>query len=141
MIDEKMIEIREYSQPGYRPLVDYGAWRVAVLNFIDELLPERIDRFQRHDETDEVFILLAGRTILFVGDDPNRIGQIHAIDMEPGKVYNIKKGYWHSHTLNEAARLVIIENRDTQDYVNSPYLDLDPAQRQRICDLTRTLWA
>jgi hypothetical protein len=34
-MDEKMLEIREYGGPGYAPLVDYGAWRVAALNFAD----------------------------------------------------------------------------------------------------------
>jgi len=31
-----------------------------MLNYIDELLPERLATMQRHGETDEVFVLLRG---------------------------------------------------------------------------------
>jgi len=42
-IPKDLLEIKEYSEEGYKPIIDYGAWRVAILNFIDELLPENID--------------------------------------------------------------------------------------------------
>ena len=30
------IEIKEYTEPGYSPVIDYESWRVAILNDIDE---------------------------------------------------------------------------------------------------------
>jgi hypothetical protein len=27
-----LIEIKEYEEAGYKPVIDYGEWRVAVLN-------------------------------------------------------------------------------------------------------------
>ena len=52
------LKILEFNGEGYKPLVDFGSWRVAFLRFIDELLPENIQRLERHVETDEVFVLL-----------------------------------------------------------------------------------
>jgi hypothetical protein len=138
-IDESLLEVREYTDAGYRPLVDYEAWRVAILNYDDELLPQNITRIQRHDETDEVFVLLRGRCILFIGEGEESVTAVFAQDMEPLKIYNVKRGVWHTHTLSEDAMVLIIENKDTT-YDNSPFCPLDEAQRRQLVGLTRGLW-
>jgi len=38
---EKMLEIREFTGPGYLPVIDFSTWRVAILNYIDEILRNR----------------------------------------------------------------------------------------------------
>lgn len=138
-IPESLLEIKEYQGPGYLPLVDYSAWRVAVLNYIDELLPENLNNMQRHDETDEVFVLLAGRCTLFIGEGQSRVEKIHAEDMQPYKVYNIKKGTWHTHTLSPDGRVLIVENRDTNKG-NSPLITLSTEQQEALVELTETAW-
>jgi hypothetical protein len=138
-INENLLEIREYSGPGYRPVVDYGAWRVAVLNYSNELLPENLTRMQRHNETDEVFVLLRGRCILFLGEGLETVTSVHAEDMSLFKIYNVKKGAWHTHTLSRDAMVLIVENRDTT-YDNSPFCPLTGTQQQEILQLCRKLW-
>jgi hypothetical protein len=146
MIDPRLIEKKEFREPGYRPLVDFGAWRVAILNGLDELLPENIPWFQRHDETDEVFVLLSGRCVLFAveGEPPEGgpidTSRLRAIDMEPGAVYTVKRGVYHSHALEPGSTVVIVENRDTTDG-NSPRITTVPALRERTAELARGLWA
>jgi ureidoglycolate hydrolase len=139
MISESLLEIRDYTGEGYRPLVDYGAWRVAVLRYIDELLPQNIGKVQRHDETDEVFVLLGGRCLLFIAEGSDRVGEIHAQDMQPLKLYNIKRGTWHTHTLSAEATVLIIENNDTGPG-NSPEIELAETQRLRLIQLTQQTW-
>ena len=138
-IDEHLLEIRSYDGAGYQPLIDYDKWRVAILRYCDELLPERISAMQRHKETDEIFVLLEGRCILFLGEGNNTITSITGIDLEPRKIYNIKRGAWHSHTLNNEASVLIVENRDTT-IENSPKMILHDDQRRRIVDITHELW-
>ena len=116
---------------GYMPLIDYGEWRVAVLCYADELLPQNIDNMQRHDETDEVVVLLEGRCILFIGEGQEAVITIHAQDMQPLKLHNVKVGCWHTHTLSEDATVLVVENRDTT-LQNSPKNPLSPAQRARL---------
>jgi len=138
-VPEKMLEVREHNDEGYSAVVDYSSWRVAVLNYSDQLLPQNLTAMQRHDETDEVFILLRGRCILFVGEGGQNIRDIFGVNMEPLKIYNVKKATWHTHTLDRDAMVLIVENRDTT-FDNSPFCPLTDMQRQVIMQKTRGFW-
>lgn len=138
-ISETLLEIREYKLAGYKPVVDYATWRVAILNFSDDLRPEKITALQRHNETDEVFVLLQGRCLLFLGEGEQTITTIHGQDMLPHTIYNVKKGVWHSHTLSADAMVLIIENRDTT-FDNSPFCPLSHDQRETLMKLSRSFW-
>ena len=132
---EQLLEVKSYDGEGYLPLIDYGAWRVAVLRYIDELEADRLDKMQRHNETDEVFVLLAGKFMLFLGEGDETIGAIHGVDLEPLKLYNVKRGTWHTHTLDRDATVLIVENRDTVS-ANSPEKMLSVDQQRQIVKLT-----
>ena len=138
-ISKDLLEVTEYTGEGYRPLIDYGQWRVAILRYIDELRPENISQMQRHAETDEVFVLLHGRCILFLGDGDESVVSIHAQDMEPLKLYNVKQGAWHTHTLSDDATVLIVENQNTTAH-NSPEIEVSATQRQQLVELTLALW-
>lgn len=138
--DETLLEIREYTGEGYQPIIDFGAWRVAILRYHPELEPQAIQTMQRHEETDEVFVLLSGRCILFVGEGDAEIDAIHAVNMLPLKAYNIKKGVWHTHTLSRDSMVLIIENQDTSS-ANSPTHTLAPVQCSEIVEYTRRIWS
>lgn len=139
-IDPSLLEIRTCSEEGFHPQVDFGGWRVALLNYIDHLLPENLKDMQRHDETDEVFVLLKGRCILFLGDGADEAGTIHAVDMAPHTVYNVKRGTWHNHTLSEGASVLVVENLGTT-VENSPFCGLTGEQTAGMVAETKRLWA
>ena len=139
ILSESLIEIREHNGPDYQPLVDYQNWRVAIINYTPDLTPDKINRMQKHTETDEVFVLMTGRCILFIGEGQEAVTKVHAVDMEPYKLYNVKRGVWHSHTFSEDARVLIVENRDTV-YENSPFVPLSIEQQKEIVELTKKLW-
>lgn len=136
MMDHHLLEILQYTGAGYRPVIDYESWRVAVLNFIDELLPQNIARMQKHLESDEVFVLLRGQCLLYIGEGEEEITQIKTQKMEPLTIYNIKKDTWHTHTLSKDAMVLIVENRDTTDQ-NSPQMVLTENQRMDLIHLAR----
>ncbi|MBP7962225.1 MAG: hypothetical protein KBG20_12680 [Caldilineaceae bacterium] len=137
---ENLLDIQSYAGEGYLPLIDYGAWRVAVLRYIDELEADQLDKMQRHDETDEVFVLLAGQCILFLGEGDATIGAIHPVALQPLRLYNVKRGTWHTHTLDRDATVLIVENVDTVS-ANSPEKMLSVDQQRQIVKLTEELWA
>lgn len=139
MLPETLIEIRDHTGPDYKPLVDYHSWRVALMNYTDDLTPDKINRMQKHTETDEVFVLMTGRCILFIGEGEETVTNVHAVDMEPYKLYNVKRGVWHSHTFSRDARVLIVENRDTVD-ANSPFAGLTENQCKNVVELTNRLW-
>jgi mannose-6-phosphate isomerase-like protein (cupin superfamily) len=138
-IPESLIEVREHEAPDYQPLIDYQSWRVALMNYTADLTPDKIDRMQKHTETDEVFVLLQGRCILFLGEGQSAVTKVHAVDMELNKLYNVKRGVWHSHTFSEEAKVLIVENRDTV-YENSPFVGLSDSQQKQVVELTKSLW-
>jgi hypothetical protein len=138
-LSESLLEIREYNGPDYKPLIDYESWRVALLNYTPNLLPENINQMQKHTETDEVFVLLSGHCILFLGEGSGTVAKVHAVDMELYKLYNVKRSVWHSHTLGKDAKVLIVENMDTTK-ANSPFVDLTTRQQKEVVDLTRQLW-
>lgn len=135
VISDKLLEVLDHTKEGYSPVVDFAAWRVALLNYSKDLLPENITAMQRHNETDEVFVLLCGRCVLLIGEGDEEVTAVHAQNMQPFKIYNVKKSAWHSHTLSRDARVLIVENRDTT-FDNSPFCSLTVSQRAKITELT-----
>jgi len=86
-----------------------------------------------------VFVLLAGRCMLFLGDGEDRITDVFAVDMEPLRLYNVKRGAWHTHTLSREATVLIVENLDTT-LQNSPKIALTAVQREKLIALAGGMW-
>ena len=104
----KTVDVIEYTGESYVPLVDFERWRVAFLRY-----DERFSKFtelERHLETDEVFVLLAGNATLYTRDDN---GTNEEFEMEQCKIYNVKKGAWHHIVVSRDATVLIVENADT----------------------------
>jgi ureidoglycolate hydrolase len=133
-MDEHLLEIRQYQGEGYRPLIDFGTWRVAILRWIEGLLPERQEYMERHMQTDEVFVLLEGRAILILGGNETEASGVHPQVMESGKMYNVKQNTWHTILLSLDASVLIVENNDTGKD-NTEYCPLTPGQKQEIMEL------
>ena len=79
----------------------------------------------------KVFVLLAGRATLFVGDgDPNAHRLLPQV-MEPLKLYNVKRSVWHTILFSRDASVLIVENRDTGSK-NTQFAPLTQEQRELI---------
>ena len=58
-ITEELLEVRDHTEKGYMPVVDFEAWRVAVLNYSPCFRAENITALQRirragqQDKTDD----------------------------------------------------------------------------------------
>ena len=128
------IDVKEFQKQGYKPLVDFETWRVAILKFCDDLRVENLKTMQRHMETDEVFVLLNGTCTLVSGGNGEKPGEITVLSMNQNKLYNVKKGVWHTHTLSKDAEVLIVENQNTCDG-NSPTEKLNQEQIGKLRDL------
>lgn len=130
-MERELIDIIKISREGYTPLVDYQTWRVAVLKFCDDVRADRLNSMQRHLDTDEVFVLLEGSCVLISGGNGERPEVVECVKMEKNQLYNVKKGVWHTHALDEEGSVLIIENQDTCDK-NSPTELLNREQIEAI---------
>lgn len=118
-------EIHSFDGVGYKKLFSYSSWRLAILNYTDELLIQNINYVEAHNETDEAFVLLRGNATLYFAEviDGKVVG-FESVNLEPNKVYNVKKGVFHTHTISTDCQLLIIEEENTS-YENSPRIYLD----------------
>lgn len=119
---QELLEIKDCMEPGYHTQVAYGGWRAAYLNETEKFHIENITEMQRHNTSDEVFILLQGECILYIGDGTEKSpGEITAVRLEQGVMYNVRKGVWHTHALKRNARVIVIEDIDVSaentDYI------------------------
>ncbi|WP_349944436.1 hypothetical protein ABFV83_13070 [Lacrimispora sp. BS-2] len=130
-MERELIDIIKISQEGYTPLVDYQTWRVAVLKYCNDVRAENLDSMQRHLETDEVFVLLEGSCVLISGGNGEQPGEVECVRMVKNQLYNVKKGVWHTHALDEEGSVLIIENQDTC-HKNSPTEFLNREQIEAI---------
>ena len=132
-MDDGTLEIRDHEGEGYKPLVDSGEWRVAILRFQDGLQPGHQASMERHLETDEVFVLTKGEGTIVLGGNGPDVGELSFARMVIGRVYNIRKGSWHTISMSPDASVLIVENQDTTE-LNSEYRQLTADQRRSIGD-------
>lgn len=126
-----------YSGSGYLPMVDFESWRVAILRYDEVLTPERMPFFERHNETDEIFVLLEGECLLFwTEEDAVSAANMKALSMKPGVIYNVTKNSWHTSFVTEGSQVLIVENKDTDDD-NSDYRYLSDEERRHIIQLAQ----
>ena len=107
-------------------------WKVGIKNFKPANSLEGTTCLERHNKTDELFVLLDGRcTLLFADDDNGKAVNIGKVEMEPMKVYKIPATLWHNPVTWPGVKLVLIENNPT-DMTNSDVCDLSAAQLEEI---------
>ena len=128
------LEVREHTGQGYRPLIDFDTWRVAVLRWEPASTPQNITSMERHTQTDEVFVLLHGQAMIILGGDSSQVDRIHPLVLEPRKIYNVRQSVWHTVLLSQDASILIVENRDTGKD-NTEYCRLSAGLRQEIVAL------
>ncbi len=132
-MDTRLIDIQKYDGEGYMSLVSSGTWRVAVLNYLDDLQPENIKTMERHLSTDEVFVLVKGKAKVVLGGNDTSIGELSYYPLVIGEVTNIKQNTWHTIILSKDAHLIITENDDT-GLANSQYCQIPTSLQQLVCD-------
>ena len=104
---EKEIEFLFYDGDGYKPMIFHEGWKVAYLKYADRFDPDKVAKMERHLLTDEVFVLLEGKSFLIVGEDDR------VCPMEKNRIYNVKKGVWHTICVSKDALVLIVENAET----------------------------
>ncbi len=120
-----LYDIHQFDEDGYRKLFSFQSWRIAILNYIDELEIDQINYVEAHALTDEAFVLLEGNAVLYFAEVMNdEIVRFHSVFLEPKKIYRIPQGIYHTHTLSHDAKLLIIEEENTS-YDNSPRIYLN----------------
>jgi mannose-6-phosphate isomerase-like protein (cupin superfamily) len=105
-----MLEVHDWHDQGYMPLVLTDNWQVALLNWEPIFDCASLTEIERHNATDEVFVLLRGKAVLFTRADGE---ELQALELAAGVVYNVPRGVWHNVVATRDVAFVIVEDRDT----------------------------
>lgn len=126
------VDIFLYDEPGYRKLFHFNSWRIAMLNHIEELEPDRITYVEAHMLSDEAFVLLEGNcTIVIAMTSGTVIAQFMVYQLQKNTVFTVRKGVFHTQILSKDAKVLIIEEESTAPS-NSPRITLDSNDRARM---------
>lgn len=104
------VEIHHWAQQGYQPLVFSHDWQVALLNWEPIFDLQQAGEIERHNRSDEVFVLVKGQAALFTLSTD---GEFVVSEMVPHYIYNVTQGTWHNLIATRDATWVIVENRCT----------------------------
>jgi hypothetical protein len=107
------LEIHGHNESGFKPLISFGNWRVAVSNGPESYRQKTIAKLSAHCQTDEVFVLVRGSGALILGGKGEAPSEPEIIWMQPGLLYNVTRGTWHANAFMPGAQVVIVENEDT----------------------------
>ena len=109
MTQKEYLQILSWDEEGYAPLVFSQGWQTAILNWEPGADVEAVYRVERHNLTDEVFILWRGSGALVIAEPEGII----VVDAVPGVIYNVTIGTWHTVIGTRDSSWIIVENKNT----------------------------
>jgi mannose-6-phosphate isomerase-like protein (cupin superfamily) len=107
------IESKEFTGEGMSRVYENSKWTVGIKNWKPANDISGIDCLERHNETDELFILLAGRCTLIYANEKDSGLAIEKTEMEPNRVYNIPRTLWHNTVTRKDTKMALIEDSST----------------------------
>lgn len=128
------ITMYEFAQEGMRRVFENDKWMVGIKNWKPANDISGIDCLERHNETDELFVLVAGSCTLIYANETDHGIRFGAVRMEPQKVYNIPASLWHNTITQKDTKMILIEDSNTS-MENSDIMTLDEEQIKTIRSL------
>ena len=120
-----------YEGKGLVRVFENEKWMVGIKNWKPENDISGLTCLERHNITDELFILLAGRCTLLYANETDKGLVIEKVEMEPMKVYNIPTGLWHNTVTEPGVKLILVEDSACSGN-NSDILGLTEAQLETV---------
>ena len=125
------IESYRFTGEGMARVYENEKWMVGIKNWKPANDMTGINCLERHNLTDELFVLISGScTLLFANEEEEGL-KIEKLEMEPFKVYNIPATLWHNTMTCKDTKLILIEDSSTS-MENSDILDLTEEQIKEI---------
>ncbi|KAB8126064.1 cupin [Gracilibacillus oryzae] len=128
------IEKYKFTGEGMSKVYANDEWMIGIKNWKNSNDLNGFSNLERHNKTDELFVLLEGScTLVYAVESNDQIG-FKGVEMERNKVYNIPKGLWHNTITEKDTKLVLMEASDTS-MENSEVMELTEEQIHDIQSL------
>ncbi|MDF2590560.1 MAG: cupin [Clostridia bacterium] len=122
------IETYAFNGEGMNRVFENEKWTVGIKNWKPANDITGIDCLERHNLTDELFVLLSGSCTLIFANETEDGLEFGQVSMEPNKVYNIPATLWHNTITCKDTKMVLIEDSSTS-MDNS---DIYPLSREEL---------
>ena len=130
-IPEGLLELGQYFDDGYKPVLDFHGWRVAMLRYADMVDAQHLHQVERHRNTNEVFILTTGEADLILCESGDTPGEAYVLPMKHNVAYNIPDYGWHHVLMSKDAHIILFERTETSSET-SDYAKLTAKQLETI---------
>ena len=117
----------EFTGEGMQRVFENEKWTVGIKNWKPANGVTGIDCLERHNKTDELFVLVEGSCTLVYANETEGGLEFGAVKMEKDKVYNIPATLWHNTITCKDTKMILIEDSNTS-MENSDILNLTEAQ-------------
>jgi hypothetical protein len=131
MIPNDLLEIGQFFDDGYKPVLDFNGWRVAMLRYSEFVDAKQLHQVERHRNTNEVFILTAGQADLILCDAGEVPQNAYVLPMKHNVAYNIPSYGWHHVMMSKDAHIILFERTETSA-ATSDYAKLSIGQLETI---------
>lgn len=121
------IENYEFTGEGMQRVFENEKWTVGIKNWKPANDVTGIDCLERHNKTDELFVLVEGSCTLIFANEAQGSLRFGAVKMEKNRVYNIPATLWHNTITRKNTKMILIEDSGTS-MDNSDILNLTEAQ-------------
>ena len=103
-----MIIISNNTDSGFCPVVRNSQFICAFITPSPMYAPGKITDMKRHNDTDEVFVLLSGKAVLLTRDNINK--ECQATQLSPDTAYTVKAGTWHYLALSPDGKIFVTKS-------------------------------
>ncbi len=134
-VPNHLLRVGSSFEQTYKPVLEFDGWIVAMLRHFEDVSKANFHQVERHQTSNEVFILTAGCAHLIIFDGDNQPTEGYIVQMELNVAYDISRLVWHWVIMSPDAHIILIERSDTTDDTTD-YAELTAVQ---TAELTRSL--
>lgn len=111
---------------GFRVIHESDGWRMAYHAYKKEVNSlSALKKWGVHVDSDEAFVLLKGSMLLATSGTLEHGTPVKVEIVQPGQMYCVEKGEKHALVLTEDSVVLIMENRDMSNFIETDIDDAD----------------
>lgn len=104
-----MLISKKAQGDGFNVITKNPCFKCAFIKHSKQYSFGDVTEMKRHNETDEIFVLLSGHAVMLTFENDNFKETV----LEKETAYNVTKGTYHYLALSEDAIVFVTENADT----------------------------
>lgn len=110
------------EKEGFEAIVQNPDFKCAFITASPQYAYGKVNVLKRHNDSDEVFVLLSGNAVLLTKDDAN--AHYQTTPLQTKTAYNVTKGTWH-HLAVSADAVVFVAESGSMEKENTQSINVE----------------